>query len=191
MRGTPPGSIRIISGKLRGRKVPVLSMKGLRPTPDRVRETLFNWLQTSIQGATCYNFFAGTGILGFEALSRGAKHCVMVDQSRAICESLHKVRDGLGIEAAACEIVQQDVLEYLKVSKPMPSADLIFLDPPFDTDLLEQSLKLLEASPLCGVNTKIYTELPLKAPIPEIKDFAVAKTQKAGQVAYHLFTRKS
>lgn len=182
-----PGKLRIIAGKYKGRKVPVLSVKALRPTPDRVRETLFNWLQTSIHGARCLNFFAGTGILGFEALSRGAQEVIMVDADRAIINTLTKSKDELKIPANQCQIVHADVLEWIEKAHSINAYDLIFLDPPFDTDLLEQSIKRLTNSSLISQKSKIYTELPVDKPTPTIDGFEVIKSQKAGKVAYHLY----
>jgi 16S rRNA (guanine966-N2)-methyltransferase len=190
MNKAPPGKLRIIAGAHRGRKVPVLSMKALRPTPDRVRETLFNWLQSCIHGARCLNFYAGTGILGFEALSRGASEVVMVDMDRKIIDSLTRTRADLGIDATSCPILHANVLSWIEQAKAMRAYDLIFLDPPFDSDLLAQSLVKLQASSLLGEKTKIYTELPVKAEPPTIEGFEVIKSQKAGQVGYYLFAAR-
>ncbi len=191
MKQSAPGKVRIIAGHLRGRKVPVLPIDGLRPTPDRVRETLFNWLQTNIQDAKCYVFFAGTGVLGFEAISRGAAHVVMVDNNRAICDSLKKTQVEFGIEREQCIIEQSDVLSYIQRQLSTAPADLIFLDPPFNSSLLEEALALLSQSSLLGPQTMIYTELSSDSPVPTLKHFEPIKTQKAGKVAYHLLAQKS
>ena len=183
-----PGKLRIIAGKNKGRKIPVLSMKTLRPTPDRVRETLFNWLQGTIGGARCVNLFAGTGILGFEALSRGAQSAVMVDSALNVTEMLKKVRLDLQISPDECPIVQQDVIKWLSQGGHQP-ADLIFMDPPFDSDLLEKSLACLPDSGLLGARSKIYTELPIDKPVPTLEGYEVVKSQKAGQVGYYLLAK--
>lgn len=183
-----PGKLRIIAGKHKGRKIPVLSMKTLRPTPDRVRETLFNWLQGTVSGARCVNLFAGTGILGFEALSRGAQWTVMVDSALNITEMLKKVRSELNMTPDECPIIHQDVLSWLSQGGHQP-ADLIFMDPPFDSDLLEKSLQCLPESGLLGAHTKIYTELPIDKPVPVLEGYEVRKSQKAGQVGYYLLAK--
>ncbi len=191
MKQNNPGKVRIIAGHLRGRKVPVLPIDGLRPTPDRVRETLFNWLQASIQDAKCYVFFAGTGVLGFEALSRGASQVVMVDNNRAVCDSLKNTQIEFNIDRDQCTIEQSDVLSYLQRQQSTGAADLIFLDPPFNSSLLEEALALLSQSSLLGPQTMIYTELSSDSPMPTIKHFEAIKTKKAGKVAYHLLAKKS
>jgi 16S rRNA (guanine966-N2)-methyltransferase len=106
------GRIRIIAGEYRGRRIPVPDRPGLRPTPDRVRETLFNWLGQSLAGLTCLDLFAGSGALGFEAASRGAARVVMVEQDRLVFESLKKTRDAIGVKQV--ELVLEDAFAYLK-----------------------------------------------------------------------------
>lgn len=187
MNSAPPGKLRIIAGRFKGRKIPVLSMKALRPTPDRVRETLFNWLQTHIQGARCLNFFAGTGILGFEALSRGAKEVIMIDSDHKIIHALDKVCDELNLSKEECSIVMADVLAWIDQAHALKPYDMIFLDPPFKTDLLQQSLQKLQQSPLLGPKSMIYTELDAKDEPPSIEGFEIIKSQRAGQVGYYLY----
>ena len=183
-----PGQIRIVGGKLRGRKIPVLSMESLRPTPDRVRETLFNWLQGRLTSARCLDFFAGTGILGFEALSRGAKEVVMVDAALTTVEVLKKTRETLGLREEECMIVWKDAREWIKTYQG-PAFDLVFLDPPFQSTLLEECLTLLLESKLLSHAAKIYVEYPIEKQDPIIEGFEQTKAKKAGMVAYCLYER--
>ena len=116
-----PGKVRIIGGKWRSRKLDVVEARDLRPTPDRVRETLFNWLQPWIDGATCLDLYAGTGSLGFEALSRGAAAVTMVDSNRTVTDALH--RQALRLDAGGLRIVQEDAARFL-ASRPGSGDDL-------------------------------------------------------------------
>ena len=122
-----PGKVRIIGGRWRGRKLAVLDSPGLRPTPDRVRETLFNWLSPYIEGTDCLDLFAGTGVLGFEASSRGAGHVVMVEHNRALADQLQVQCDTLGAEGV--KIICADVSGWLKHCKE--TFDIVFIDPPY------------------------------------------------------------
>ncbi|WP_434630759.1 16S rRNA (guanine(966)-N(2))-methyltransferase RsmD [Chromobacterium sp. CV08] len=131
--------VRIIGGDYRRRLLPFPDADGLRPTPDRVRETLFNWLGQDLYGKNCLDLFAGSGALGFEAASRSARRVVMVEKSRKAYESLQANRQLL--QAAALEVQAGDALLYLKNSRER--FDVIFVDPPYDSDLLEQALPLL------------------------------------------------
>ena len=127
--------MRIIAGRWRGRRLPVADVKGLRPTPDRVRETLFNWLAPFIEGATCLDLFAGTGALSFEALSRGAARAVMVESNRMLCEELR--RNAERLEASGAEIHCADALAWLE--QPRGPFEIIFVDPPFGTGLAAEA----------------------------------------------------
>lgn len=177
------GEIRIIGGTWRGRKLPVPDVPDLRPTPDRVRETLFNWLAPYIQGAYCLDPFAGSGALGFEALSRGAKHVVMVDQSSVVIKQLKENIQKLN--AANAEVYQASVPEGLK--KPLKPFDIIFLDPPFKKDLLLPICFFLKENDFLAKDAVIYVEAKdsLEAqPLPT--GWKILKSKKAGQVYYHL-----
>lgn len=131
-----PGRVRIVGGAFRGRRIDVPAGAEVRPTPDRVRETLFNWLGQRLDGARCLDLFAGSGALGFEAVSRGAARVVMVERDRTALAALRRTRELLG--AAATEIVAGDADEYL--ARSGERFDVVFLDPPFgqnaDTSLL-------------------------------------------------------
>lgn len=181
------GRIRIIGGKWRGRQIKVLTHQGLRPTPDRVRETLFNWLAMHIVGAKCLDLFAGTGALGFEALSRGAKQVIFVDKYPPIIESIANTAKLLQA-TESCEFHRASAISFLEPIKDNnPPFDIIFLDPPFGTPLLSQSIAALAGSTLVNNRTLLYIESPLpltESDLPEQWEIIRAKT--AGEVAYHL-----
>lgn len=131
---TEPGHVRIISGQYRGRRLPVLSVDGLRPTGDRVRETLFNWLQNDLVGARCLDAFAGTGALGFEAASRYAESVTLVESNKAVAKALEQSRATL--QAEHVSVVHQNFQTYV-ATQPEPY-DIIFVDPPFQqTDFID------------------------------------------------------
>lgn len=181
------GRIRIIGGKWRGRQIKVLMHPGLRPTPDRVRETLFNWLAMHIVGAKCLDLFAGTGALGFEALSRGAKQVIFVDKYPPIIESIAHTAKLLQA-TESCEFHRASAISFLEPLKDNnPPFDIIFLDPPFGTPLLSQSIAALAGSTLVNNRTLLYIEAPeplTENDLPEHWEIIRAKT--AGEVAYHL-----
>lgn len=185
------GFVRIIGGKWRGRTLKVENHTTLRPTPDRVRETLFNWLMHDISGARCLDLFAGTGALGFEALSRGAKEVVFIESYSPIVKALEST--ALVLEAqSGCEIILSDSIAWLKSiqqknSSGIAAFDIIFLDPPYLSDLLPQAISLLATSNLIHAQTRIYIEArkPLsEAEIPA--SWHCLKQKVAGEVAYHL-----
>ncbi len=154
--------------------------QGLRPTPDRVKETLFNWLQATIHDANCLDLFAGSGALGIEAVSRGAAGSVLIEQDSKTVETL---RDSLKLlDADEVVVHQADALQWLKVAGQV--FDIIFLDPPFGKKMIEQSLSLLTRSECVGKQTLIYVESE-SAWQPE-KNVEVIKQAKAGQVHYML-----
>jgi len=132
------GRIRIIGGVWRGRKLAVAPRQQLRPSPDRIRETVFNWLGPYLPGAACLDLFAGTGVLGFEAVSRGAAHATLVDKDPLIVDYLHRHRTALAAEDTV-SIVQRDALAWLADTPPIPF-DIVFLDPPFAQGLLLEAL---------------------------------------------------
>lgn len=157
MNQRPPGSVRIIAGHLRGSKLPVPDRPGLRPTSDRVRETVFNWLQAKVPGASVLDLFAGTGALGLEAASRGAGSLVMVERDPGLAEALcgHVARFKLG----AAQVVQADALAWL-AGPPSARFDLVFMDPPFDGTLWEPAAQRLV--PWLAPGAWIYVETPAR-----------------------------
>jgi 16S rRNA (guanine966-N2)-methyltransferase len=181
---TPPGRLRIVAGKWRSRLLPVLDAPGLRPTSERIRETLFNWLGPNIEGASCLDLFGGTGALGIEALSRGAGRVVLVESSArlagAIRENLHK------LQAVNAEVRQEDALDFLKQARPEPF-DIVFLDPPFDLDLLSRVCGLLQEKGWLGENAVVYLEQGKDQEKPVLPlAWTVSHEKVAGKVSYSL-----
>ncbi len=172
--------VRIIGGNWRGRKIPVPDAQGLRPTPDRVRETLFNWLQPFLHGAKCLDLFAGSGALGIEAVSRGAASSLLIEQDRETAETL---RESLRIlDADKIVVHQADALQWIKTANQV--FDIIFLDPPFGKNMIEQCLSLLAESECVVEQTLIYVES--ESIWQAEKNVEVIKQAKAGQVHYML-----
>lgn len=176
-----PGRIRIIGGAWRGTKLSVSAFEQLRPTPDRIRETLFNWLQNVISGAVCLDLFAGSGALGFEAASRGAARVVMVEQNRQQAANLQRQADAL--QAEMVEVVQADAIQWLETARP--DFDLVFLDPPFGADLLARTLPLLAQKRLLRRNGLVYVEAETGLTV-DPNGFEISKQKHAGQVQYML-----
>jgi 16S rRNA (guanine966-N2)-methyltransferase len=182
----PRNELRIIGGAWRGRHVKFADVAAIRPTPDRVRETLFNWLQHDIAGSRCLDLFAGSGALGLEALSRGAAQVVFVDRERAVIEQLRATLAMFGGREA--ELEQRDALRFLE-SDPRPF-DVVFLDPPFDRDLLPGVCQALESRGWLAPGAFIYLEAPAHSALPELPDtWTLLKSGRAGEVGYHLARR--
>jgi 16S rRNA (guanine966-N2)-methyltransferase len=173
------GEIRIIAGEYRGRRIKVAPRAGLRPTPDRVRETLFNWLGQWLDGQSCLDLFAGSGALGFEAASRGAARVVMVESDRAAYSALETARAKIG--ARAVELVLGDAHEYLERARER--FDVVFLDPPFRQNALPAVLERL--APRLAERARVYIEARL--PCAPGERWAELKRARAGQVSYQLF----
>jgi 16S rRNA (guanine966-N2)-methyltransferase len=171
--------VRIIAGEYRGRRIDVASRPGLRPTPDRVRETLFNWLGQWLDGLSCLDLFAGSGALGFEAASRGATRVVMVESDRTAFASLEATRERIG--ARAVELVQGDALRYL--AQGGERFDVVFLDPPFRQNALPAVFGQLERR--LADKARVYVEADTPFDIGE--RWAELKRSRAGQVSYQLF----
>lgn len=148
------GKIRIIGGEWRGRKLTVPNIDGLRPTPDRLRETLFNWLMPYLDGASCLDIFAGSGALGFESVSRGAQHAVLIEENLFIAQHLQQQLQKF--PNAPIKIIHQDALFFLR-QIPTPF-DLIFLDPPFHKNLLNPTIDLLQQGWLAP-RALVYVEI--------------------------------
>ena len=189
-RGGGAHTIRIIGGDWKRTPLPVLDLDGLRPTPDRVRETLFNWLGQRLDGLRCLDLFAGSGGLGFEAASRGAARVVMVERSARAAAQLRSNQARLG--ARMIEIAEADALR-LAANLAPGSFDVVFLDPPFgDTALLERSLEL--AAPLVAPDGWLYVESGEQidpAARPALAGWSVVREGRAGAVHYHLLQREN
>jgi len=176
---TQPGFVRIIGGEWRRRRIALPRDVELRPTPDRVRETLFNWLTPVLPGADCLDLFAGTGALGFEALSRGAASAVLVEREPRTAEALERVREELG---AAAEIVRADAADYL-ARGARRHFDIVFVDPPFAEPVDPVLTALL---PLLKPGARVYLERAESTPWPEIAGFDWLRRSRAGAVAFGL-----
>jgi 16S rRNA (guanine966-N2)-methyltransferase len=174
-----PGSVRIIAGEWRGRRIPIAEGTSVRPTPDRVRETVFNWLRDSLPGARCLDLYAGTGALGFEALSRGAEDVWFVDQDPALIAALNAQATVFGVRP---RVLRQDVAVMLRGS-PTARFDLVFLDPPYALPV-EPLLALLP--PWLTANALVYVERPRSPGLPEIANGAWWRRSHAGMVEYGL-----
>ena len=186
-RGSRARTLRIIGGSWRGRKLRFPASPAIRPTPDRVRETLFNWLGGAVHGARCLDLFAGSGALGLEALSRGAAHVSFVEQDAAAARELQARLEEWHAQGAA--VARCDALEYL-AGAATPFA-LVFLDPPFDSDLLGRCARLLEAGGWLAPGALIYAECPARAGLPALPaGWRALKSRQAGEVGYHLLARQ-
>jgi 16S rRNA (guanine966-N2)-methyltransferase len=177
-------SVRIIGGAWRGRRVSFPDVPGLRPTPDRVRETLFNWLQHHIPGVRCLDLFAGSGALGLEALSRGAADAVFVEQAADAVRALEQQLTRLGA-AARSRVVHNGAARYLNSGDG--KFGLVFMDPPFGRDALAEYVPLLDAGDWLEPQALVYLENERKAGPPALPArWELLKSKSAGEVGYHL-----
>ena len=184
-RGSPPtarAELRIIGGAWRSRRLMFSASAGLRPTPDRVRETVFNWLMPVLPGASCLDLFAGSGAFGLEALSRGAGRAVLVDKHAEVIENLHENRARLKAETA--EIVHADALQWLRSSAE--SFDIVFLDPPYASGLLGPCMELLDTQGGVRPNGLVYLEVSSGELPPLPASWKLLRSKTAGLVGYHL-----
>lgn len=184
------GFIRIIAGQWRGRKLPVQNVTGLRPTTDRIKETVFNWLQADIYGARGLDLFAGSGSLGFEALSRQAAHVTFVEKDAKAHAQLASNINALKTQQAALHLT--DAIDFLaKKNTTQSPFDLIFIDPPFHLDLIKQSLEKIEENGWLAPNGLIYIESELTQCSIEIPDtWRLLKQKQAGQVLFRLYQKE-
>lgn len=181
----PPGAVRIISGVWRNRRLPVPDWPGLRPTPERVRETLFNWLQNWLEGARCLDAFAGTGALGLEAASRGAGPVVLMEREPLLVQALQQHLAKFA--ATQCELITADTLRWL-AQPAYRQFDLVLLDPPFDRPAdLAHAVEYLVQYGWLAPGARVYLEWPAYYTPPELPaHWQVLRRQRAGQVAYLL-----
>ena len=181
------GQCRIIAGKWRGRKLDVPDVEGLRPTPDRVRETVFNWLQPYIGSSRCLDLFAGCGALGFEAASRGAMNVTMVELNSRVAKQLQE--NCITLSATQCKVERTTAQQFL--SNNENQYDLVFIDPPYQDNLWTEIAQNLVDSNTLSDDAVIYLECPGKADIPELpSQWDLIKEKKAGNMRYCLFKNK-
>lgn len=176
-------SLRIIGGAYRGRRLEFVQAEGLRPTADRVRETLFNWLQPIIQGASCLDLFAGSGLLGFEAASRGAAEVVFVEQNPRAASQIQSNIDLLKLDN--CRVINAGALDaLLDMQQPY---DVVFIDPPFGSDLLLVACEELHARQLLKAGGRVYMESEKTIDAGQLPTgWQLSRSKKAGQVFYYL-----
>lgn len=181
------GQLRIIAGRWRGRKLSIPTVEGLRPTPDRVRETVFNWLQPVIGGAHCLDLFAGSGALGFEAASRGAEQLTLVESNS---QAVKQLRENCTLLAAQhCQVENKTAQQFLTTNSQ--HYDIVFIDPPYQENLwTDIATQLVEQGTLVD-NAYIYLECPSKGDLPALPHhWQLIKDKKAGEVRYCLLLNK-
>jgi 16S rRNA (guanine966-N2)-methyltransferase len=181
-RPTESGSVRIIAGRWRGRRLHFPVSLGLRPSPDRVRETVFNWLAPYLPGSVCLDLFAGSGAFGFEALSRGARRVVLVEQEAAAVAALRE--NGATLAADGAVIHHGEALAYLNA--PAEAFDIVFLDPPYASGLLAPCLQRLNQGNWLRPDAFVYLESPAPQPPVLPAGWELLRSKTAGQVGYHL-----
>ena len=179
----PANQLRIIGGRHRGRRLSFPDQPGLRPTSDRVRETLFNWVAPLIEGARCLDLFAGSGALGFEALSRGAGEVVLIERAPAVARQLRANAQMLG--AVNLQVHETDALAWLDCDgEPF---ELIFLDPPFAEGLLAPAIERLDRHGWLAPEARVYLEAPIQVGFPPLPaSWELIRDKTAGQVRYGL-----
>lgn len=180
-----PGRVRIGAGTLRGSVLAVPERPGLRPTPARIRETLFNWLQAWVPGSRCLDAFAGSGALGIEALSRGAAAACFVERDAGLAAAL---RANLARLGAAGEVVHADALQWLRGTAPA-AFDVVFLDPPFDADDWQEAMQRLEQGGWLAPQAFIHVEMPAARTLSAPPAWQVHRQGRAGDVAHVLYRR--
>lgn len=186
-RGASARMLRIIGGTWRGRRLRFPPQEEIRPTPDRVRETLFNWLAQQVPGARCLDLFAGSGALGLEALSRGAAEVIFVERDIAAVRELRARLTEWG--ASGAQVEHKDALRFL-TGAPAKAFDIVFLDPPFASNLLADSARLLEEQHWLSASALIYVETDGSTGLPVLpQTWRVTKAKEAGAVGYHLLAK--
>ena len=188
------GSLRIIGGQWRGRRLPIAEIKDLKPTPDRVRETLFNWLQADISGSHCVDLFAGSGALAFEALSRGAASVIAVDSSRDACAQMRASAAALGTDRL--QVICADVDQFLKqpTNPEQPDWQILFVDPPYDLGCPPPQWPAIIDQPQLAADALIYLESHSRDQHNPVENsgnrWAELRNKVAGEVCYRLLQRQ-
>jgi 16S rRNA (guanine966-N2)-methyltransferase len=187
-RGAQARRLRIIGGRWRGRRWQ-FPAGGIRPTGDRVRETLFNWLQGRIVGRRCLDLYAGSGALGLEALSRGAAHCVFIDRDAKALAALGALLKEWGAASGEAQLEHAEALQYL--ARVPQRFDLVFLDPPFAGEELSRSVAQLDAGGWLAPAGLIYVEHPRAVPVPDVPPaWQALRRGSAGAVGYDLYEHR-
>jgi 16S rRNA (guanine966-N2)-methyltransferase len=186
-RGAQARRLRIIAGRWRGRRWQ-FPAGGIRPTSDRVRETLFNWLQGRLAGRRCLDLYAGSGALGLEALSRGAAHCVFVDRDVKALTALGALLQEWGAATTEVQLEHSEALAYL-ARAPQPF-DLVFLDPPFAGAELSRSMARLDAGGWLAPAGLVYVEHPRAVPVSDPPAWQALRRGSAGAVGYDLYEHR-
>jgi 16S rRNA (guanine966-N2)-methyltransferase len=185
-RGKHARELRIIAGMWRGRRLHFPDVEDIRPTPDRVRETLFNWLGSRVRDARCLDLFAGSGALGLEALSRGAAHAVFVEHNAIAARALEAILAEW--QAPSARVVRADALAFL--AGPAEPFDIVFVDPPFAAALQASAAARLQERNWLAPGALIYVESAAREPLPALPSgWQGVKAKRAGEVGYHLFER--
>jgi len=177
------GQVRIIGGRWRGRKLRFPPVPGLRPSPDRIRETLFNWLAPELPGSSCLDLFAGSGALGIEALSRGASDVTLVERDARAVSALRQHAQALG--AAGLQICQADVITFLQ--RPAKAVDIVFLDPPFRSQWYEKICQTLTLENWLKPSASVYVEMPRGLQFTHPPGWSLHRRQNAGEVQGDLY----
>ncbi len=189
-RGSNSNTLRIIGGKLRGRLIAFPDSPDLRPTSDRIRETVFNWLQVEIPDANCLDLFGGSGAMGFEAASRGAKSVTIIDNEPLVVDGLRKSLTALSLDHRVT-IIDRSALDFIKINRA--PYRIIFLDPPFSAGYYQQILDELNQAEWLAASSKIYIECPkgfnLTKYVPE--QWELLREKSAGQVDFRLYEIKT
>ena len=191
-RNPKQSKLRIIGGQWRGRKLSFEEASGLRPTSDRIRETLFNWLAPNITGAQCLDLFAGTGALGLECLSRGAAQVWLLEKNThvaAILDNNLKLLD-----AGRARLIKADAIQWLRTKAreiiSAKSINIAFIDPPFGDNLWKTAITALEAADILAIDARIYIETPLGQVVQVSPQWELLREKSAGNVCYRLYRRK-
>ena len=187
-RGSAARVLRIIGGAWRGRRLRFAAAPAIRPTPDRVRETLFNWLAPIVPGARCLDLFAGSGALGLEALSRGASHVTFVERDRQAARAIEECLGQFDPQGRHDWRVLAADAETFLATAAQPF-DIVFLDPPFASGALQAIAERLEAGGWLSTAARIYIECPAERPAPVPPSWTHERDKRSGQVGYHLYVR--
>lgn len=185
LQNKPTGEVRVIAGLWRGRKLPVLNAEGLRPTTDRVKETLFNWLMNDVAGSRCLDCFAGSGSLGIEALSRQAQAVVFLEK---FANAANLLKNNLtSLKTTNGTVINADTLQYLAQKNPDQGFEVVFVDPPFNHGFVPKVLTLLAENQWLADNALIYVETEKNHPPLELpNNWQIIKEKTAGQVISRL-----